>query len=82
MDKTFDPEKYLSQFTTKQQINEELERLNKNLKNINISKTHYWLKIWQKKRILLELEEHWNEFCYRRYYVDDFGRTDWKFTEK
>lgn len=79
MDKTFDTEKYLSQFTTKQQINEELERLNKNLKNINMSKTYYWQRIWQKKRILLE--KYWNEFCYREYYVDSFGKTYWKYTE-
>lgn len=79
MDKTFDPEKYLSQFTTKQQINEELERLDKNLKNINISKVYLWKRIWRKKQMLLE--KYWNEFCYREYYVDDFGKADWRYVE-
>lgn len=68
----FDEEKYLQQFETKEEIESELRRLQRNLENINLAKPNYWQTIWHKKRLLLE--KFTQKYCTTETYQDDLGR--------
>ena len=74
-----DEQKYLAQFETKQEIEEELKRLQRSLENINFAKSNYWSSIWRRKQLLLE--KYKQKFCVLTTYQDDLGRQHSYFAE-
>lgn len=70
---------YLDSFKTKQEIKDELARLQRNMDNLPFRKLKYHQLLARKK---LPLVEKFNrEYCTREYYMDDLGRTHWYYIE-
>lgn len=63
---------YLNKFTTKEQVKEELERIQRNMDNANLLRADYHLLLWRKKQVLVEF--YHQKYCTKVYYTDDMGR--------
>lgn len=79
MQKIFNASEYLAKFNTKQEIKDELARIQTSMENIKLSRLDLHDRLWQRKRVLLE--KYYQEYCTREYYMDDLGRTHWYWVE-
>ena len=75
----FNVNEYLAQFNTKQEIKDELARLQRNMGNLSLRKFKYRQLLARKKLPLVE--KFHREYCTREYYMDDLGKTDWYYKE-
>ena len=70
---------YLDSFKTKQEIKNELARLQRNMENLPFRSFKYHQLLARKKLPLLEKFNR--EYCTKKYYMDDLGRTHWYWAE-
>ena len=70
---------YLAQFKTKQEIKDELARLQRNMENLPFRSFRYHQLLARKKTPLLN--KYWQECCIRKSYMDSVGKTHWYYEE-
>ena len=75
----FNPSEYLARFTSKEQIKEELARIQRSMENIRFGRFDWHDRLWRRKRVLLE--KYFQEYCTKEYYMDNLGRTHWYYIE-
>ena len=75
----FNVKNYLAKFTTKEQVKDELARLQKNMDNLGKGNFKYFQLLTRKKIPLWE--KFCNDFCTKIYYIDSVGKTQWYYQE-